>query len=423
MWDLSSSHGGNVSLANASARRNVWKKLAIDYFNNINNWTLLNKDGTTSTSPTVSNNQLHIPSTTTQDQYLLFNNLNLNDGRAQFIWENPIQGNVGWVGHLLRANTNTDFISVILDTAANATSGMYGHCKVYQMKNGTYTSVQSVDLNTVDVSVNTGIPIAFEVEIIGETIKAYVNGNLVMTCVASNISNYLYGPVGIAAIAGYAFDLSNYSVKSKEFQYVPSTIKNVVCIGSSITYGTGSSTNGPTTSWATLFGLKLTSYALRPVTLINKGVSGDTTTQMLARFTNDVIANNPDLVVIESSVNDVRLDQLPINWNTTIGNLRKMIKLTKQAGAVPMLTTPTPITNYQTGNTGSTFGLTSSQANYLYVVRVRQLALEEEVFLIDNNEAFSNNTLLLRSGDGVHPNDSGCQIMVNTAFNTILGKV
>ena len=76
----------------------------------------------------------------------------------------------------------------------------------------------------------------------------------------------------------------------------------IVCIGNSLTYGAGAGGSDGSSSqgnnwpdiWAESTGLEI----------INAGINGNTSGQMLARFNTDVVANSPDYCIIECGTND-----------------------------------------------------------------------------------------------------------------------
>jgi lysophospholipase L1-like esterase len=80
-----------------------------------------------------------------------------------------------------------------------------------------------------------------------------------------------------------------------------------VAIGSSSTFGAGASAQAM--SYPSRLALEL--RALLPgisITLINRGVNGETAREMLARFDSDVFAASPDLVLWQVGSNSVLLD-------------------------------------------------------------------------------------------------------------------
>lgn len=73
-------------------------------------------------------------------------------------------------------------------------------------------------------------------------------------------------------------------------------------------------------------------------TVINKGVNGDTTQGILARFETDVIAHNPDIVFILTGTNDfIYRDLTP---NEAFQNLRMMAEIAKSNDCEPVFLTP-----------------------------------------------------------------------------------
>jgi lysophospholipase L1-like esterase len=60
---------------------------------------------------------------------------------------------------------------------------------------------------------------------------------------------------------------------------------------------------------------------------INRGISGQTTPQMLVRFRPDVIALHPDVVVILAGINDIAQNTGPIALEHIMGNIATMAQL------------------------------------------------------------------------------------------------
>lgn len=71
----------------------------------------------------------------------------------------------------------------------------------------------------------------------------------------------------------------------------------IVCIGDSLTYGYGVTR---TAAWPALV-----SYIWQKVEIINRGINGDTTDGMLARFEKDVLEEYPDVVFVMGGSNDI----------------------------------------------------------------------------------------------------------------------
>jgi lysophospholipase L1-like esterase len=90
----------------------------------------------------------------------------------------------------------------------------------------------------------------------------------------------------------------------------------VYCIGDSLTA-------------AGYYETELTALLGSQFTVVNKGISGNTTSGMLNRFTTDVLNHDPDFSVIWGGVNDIRLG---IPLATTESNLQSMYTQAHDAG-------------------------------------------------------------------------------------------
>ena len=80
----------------------------------------------------------------------------------------------------------------------------------------------------------------------------------------------------------------------------------IVAIGSSSTFGLGASS--PAMSYPSRLAVELRALLPRTsITVINRGVNGETAQEMLARFDRDVFAAHPDLVLWQVGSNAVLL--------------------------------------------------------------------------------------------------------------------
>ena len=97
--------------------------------------------------------------------------------------------------------------------------------------------------------------------------------------------------------------------------------KNIICLGDSITYGIGAS---PGHDYPSLLGRAL------GMKVINAGVDGDETEDVLKRLDQDVLSKNPGLVILLLGGNDY-LDQVPLS--ESFKNLDQIIQRIQDAGA------------------------------------------------------------------------------------------
>lgn len=79
---------------------------------------------------------------------------------------------------------------------------------------------------------------------------------------------------------------------------------------------------------------------------VNRGISGQTTTQMLVRFRADVIALGPRAVVILAGTNDIAGNTGPMTNDEIAGNLASMSELAKANGIRVVLSSVLPVGEY-----------------------------------------------------------------------------
>jgi lysophospholipase L1-like esterase len=79
---------------------------------------------------------------------------------------------------------------------------------------------------------------------------------------------------------------------------------------------------------------------------INRGISGQTTPQMLIRFRQDVIALHPKVVVILAGTNDIAGNTGPSTLEMIEDNLASMAELAKANGIKVVLSSVLPVLDY-----------------------------------------------------------------------------
>src|SRR5689334_14511918 len=111
-------------------------------------------------------------------------------------------------------------------------------------------------------------------------------------------------------------NLDRYRLEDERTQPISAGENRVVFMGDSITDGWG----GTYGKW----------FPGKPY--INRGISGQTTPQMLIRFRPDVIALHPKAVVILAGTNDIAGNTGPMTLEQIEGNLQSMAELAKANG-------------------------------------------------------------------------------------------
>jgi acyl-CoA thioesterase I len=110
----------------------------------------------------------------------------------------------------------------------------------------------------------------------------------------------------------------------------------IVAIGSSSTAGAGASS--PEASYPSRLAVELrTRFPGREITVLNRGVNGEETDNMMARFASDVMAAHPQLVLWQIGTNSVLRDH-PLNPHHA--QLRQGIEELKNSGADVVLIDP-----------------------------------------------------------------------------------
>jgi lysophospholipase L1-like esterase len=142
---------------------------------------------------------------------------------------------------------------------------------------------------------------------------------------------------------------------------------------------------------------------------VNRGISGQTTPQMLVRFRNDVINLNPSIVVILAGTNDIAGNTGPTTLENIFGNIVSMAELAKANNIKVILCSVLPVYEYP-WSPGlepagkimklNTMLLTYAQKNKLEYVDFHTPMADER-----------NGLKADYSSDGVHPNLKGYKIM------------
>jgi acyl-CoA thioesterase I len=179
--------------------------------------------------------------------------------------------------------------------------------------------------------------------------------------------------LGCLAPAGFArFHEPLKRVAERVSTHKPLTI---VAIGSSSTFGAGASS--PAASYPSRLAIELHALLPRsPVTVINRGVNGETAQDMMARFDRDVFAAHPDLILWQVGSNAVLLGRpIPPTGVLIDEGLRRL----KATGADVVLIdpqyAPKVIDRHAEHDVDQMVALIAAGAGDLYVDLFRRFAL------------------------------------------------
>jgi lysophospholipase L1-like esterase len=166
-----------------------------------------------------------------------------------------------------------------------------------------------------------------------------------------------------------------------------------------------------------------TSFPGKPY--INRGIAGQTTSQMLVRFRQDVIDLRPKVVVILAGTNDIAGNTGPMSLEEIEANFTSMLELARAHGIAVVLSSIIPVHGY------------TPQSDLSFPLRPPEKILELNRWLkstcaagghvyLDYFSAMVDDKGFLKPGlaeDGLHPNRAGYAVMAPLAAGAIAKAV
>ncbi|MGA9719030.1 MAG: SGNH/GDSL hydrolase family protein [Acidobacteriaceae bacterium] len=154
---------------------------------------------------------------------------------------------------------------------------------------------------------------------------------------------------------------------------------------------------------------------------INRGISGQTTSQMLLRFRQDVINLHPDVVVVLAGTNDIAGNTGPISIEDIEGNITSMAELARAHDIALVLSSVTPVNNYTPAS--QRFFADRPPSEILRLNEwMKAYCTNTNCYYLDYFDSMVDGSGLLKRGlseDGLHPNDAGYKIMAPLAESAI----
>jgi lysophospholipase L1-like esterase len=164
---------------------------------------------------------------------------------------------------------------------------------------------------------------------------------------------------------------------------------------------------------------------------IDRGISGQTTPQMLVRFRPDVIALQPKVVVILAGTNDLAGNTGPMTVAQIEDNLASMDELARTNKIRIVLASVLPVSNYGHDRNGNPVDMRIKRAPEKILALnawIKKYAVDHGDVYLDYFAATVDDQGLLKkdiSEDGLHPNAKGYAIMgplAEQAIQTALKK-
>ncbi|MDT3695437.1 MAG: SGNH/GDSL hydrolase family protein [Ignavibacterium sp.] len=154
---------------------------------------------------------------------------------------------------------------------------------------------------------------------------------------------------------------------------------------------------------------------------INRGISGQTTPQMLIRFRQDVVNLKPKIVVILAGTNDIAGNTGPSTLEMIEDNIFSMAEIAKTNNIKVILCSVLPVFDYPWKQ-----GINPSEKIIELNKRIKTYSQNNQFVYVDyfSEMADENNGLKKEySKDGVHPNVDGYKVMkpiIEKAINYLL---
>ena len=142
---------------------------------------------------------------------------------------------------------------------------------------------------------------------------------------------------------------------------------------------------------------------------IGRGISGQTTAQMLLRFRPDVIDLKPKVVVINAGTNDIAANRGPVTLDQIIGNIISMSELAKSNGIKVVLASALPANSFpwRPGIYPADKIIALNQMIKNYAEKSGAVYLDYYSSMVDNKKGLKQEY----GHDPVHPDINGYKVM------------
>jgi lysophospholipase L1-like esterase len=154
---------------------------------------------------------------------------------------------------------------------------------------------------------------------------------------------------------------------------------------------------------------------------INRGIGGQTTSQMLVRFRQDVIDLQPKAVVILAGTNDIAGNTGPISNGDIESNFASIAELARDHNIHVIFSSILPVHNY-TPQAQDFFAQRPMERILALNMWLKEYCAANKLVYLDYFPALSDEKGLLKrdlADDGLHPNKAGYAVMAPLAEKAI----
>jgi lysophospholipase L1-like esterase len=161
---------------------------------------------------------------------------------------------------------------------------------------------------------------------------------------------------------------------------------------------------------------------------VNRGISGQTTPQMLIRFRRDVIELKPKVVVILAGTNDLAGNSGPTTLEAIQDNLKSMAELATAHGIRVVFASLLPVSDYESRDGKPIIQTTRRPPEKIVALNawMKEYAKDHFHVYLDYYSAMADAKGFLKdelSNDGLHPNPQGYVVMAPLAENAITASL
>jgi lysophospholipase L1-like esterase len=153
---------------------------------------------------------------------------------------------------------------------------------------------------------------------------------------------------------------------------------------------------------------------------VNRGISGQTTPQMLIRFRRDVIELKPKVVVILAGTNDIAGNTGPTTLDAIEDNFKSMAELARVNGIRLVFASLLPVSDYEIRDSKPLIQTVRRPPEKILALNnwLREFARSNHFVYLDYFSAMVDDKGFLKeelSNDGLHPNPQGYAVMASLA--------
>lgn len=141
----------------------------------------------------------------------------------------------------------------------------------------------------------------------------------------------------------------------------------------------------------------------------DRGISGQTTPQMLLRMYDDVIALQPQIMVLKAGINDIAQNNAPYDPAHTLDNIKAMAQLARFNKIKVILCSVLPAADFKWRP-----GLAPADKVIALNEAIKKFATENKFYYLDLYSAVVDDNKGMKkeyASDGVHPTVEGYKVM------------